>query len=200
MIHSNLYKIVYHTTIKEIPMTNILKLATLVLLFLSITTGCAKTKSKLVPITNLTNQTIMMKSKVAFKKGVFIKQAIISDCNIQTQLAQFTKKHSSNQQVNLVLNNRATKRSSPYYLDLVITNAISEGNAFLGHRKLTQVKGTLYKNGTKLASFKGQRHSGGGFFAGYKGSCSVLARTVDALGKDISAWLKHPSNNAYLGD
>ena len=194
-----LNKILLHTKQRTI-MTKLFKTSTLTLLLLLVVSGCAKPKPNLTPISDLTNQTIMMHTKTPFKKGVFIKQAIITDCKIQTQLPQFTQKYSKEKQVKVILNTRATKRNSPYYLDLIITNAVSEGNAFLGHRKLTQVKGVLYKNGTKFASFRGQRHSGGGFFAGYKGSCSVLGRTAKVLGKDISQWLKHPTANAYLGD
>ena len=40
----------------------------------------------------------------------------------------------------------------------------------------------------------------GGAFAGYKGSCSVLGRTVKAMGKDVAQWLKAPTDEAALGD
>ncbi|WP_108062378.1 hypothetical protein [Poseidonibacter lekithochrous] len=69
---------------------------------------------------------------------------------------------------------------------------VSNGNAFLGHNKSTRVKGVLYKEGNKIASFSG-------FSAGFKGSCSVLGRTVDALGEDISVWLKKTTMNDYIG-
>jgi len=179
-------------------MTNLLKLTTLVCVFIA--TGCTEAELKPHSSAHLTSQTLMMKSKVPFKKGVFIKQAIRSDCKIQTQLPEFTKKYAQKNNKSIILSNSATKYNSPYYLELLILDAVSEGNAFIGHRKFTRIQGILYRNGKKVSSFIGQRHSMGGFFAGYKGSCSVLARTVDTLGKDISAWLKHPNNNAYLGD
>ncbi len=40
----------------------------------------------------------------------------------------------------------------------------------------------------------------GGLFAGFKGSCSVLGRTVKAIGKDIAEWLVNPVLDADLGD
>jgi hypothetical protein len=40
----------------------------------------------------------------------------------------------------------------------------------------------------------------GGAFAGFKGSCSVLGRTVEALGEDIGGWLAAPRDGASLGD
>ena len=85
-------------------------------------------------------------------------------------------------------------------LKVEITSAYSAGNAFIGHRKSTAIRGELYDNGTLLASFTGSRVSGGGAWAGFKGSCSVLGRTVETLGQDIVAWLKKPSDNAHLGN
>jgi hypothetical protein len=40
----------------------------------------------------------------------------------------------------------------------------------------------------------------GGAFGGFKGSCSVLGRTVKALGKDIAQWLVQPAKGSQLGD
>lgn len=85
-------------------------------------------------------------------------------------------------------------------LDVVIRDAVSSGNAFVGHRKFVSVRGELRDGDAVTASFKGRRDSMGGMFAGYKGSCSVLGRTVKALGKDIGEWLASPSKDADLGD
>jgi hypothetical protein len=79
-------------------------------------------------------------------------------------------------------------------------DAVSMGNAFLGHQKFTKVRGTLLQDGTKVASFKARRNSMGGAFAGFKGSCSVLGRTVEAMGEDIATWLTDPRDGASLGD
>jgi hypothetical protein len=62
------------------------------------------------------------------------------------------------------------------------------------------VSGTLYENGQKIASFKARRKSMGGAFAGYKGSCSVLGRTIDTMAEDIAGWLKAPVDGAKMGD
>jgi len=40
----------------------------------------------------------------------------------------------------------------------------------------------------------------GGAFGGFKGNCSVLGRTVKALGEDIAGWLTHPDKDGLLGD
>ena len=44
------------------------------------------------------------------------------------------------------------------------------------------------------------RGGGGGAFGGYKGTCAILGRCVQAIGKDVGGWLLAPSMNAKLGD
>ena len=85
-------------------------------------------------------------------------------------------------------------------LQLEIVDAVSMGNAWTGHQKYTKVSGTLYENGRRVAGFKARRNSMGGMWGGYKGSCSVLGRTVEAIGEDIGEWLEQPKDGASLGD
>jgi len=81
-----------------------------------------------------------------------------------------------------------------------ILDSVSEGNAFIGHKQFTRVKGELYRDGQLLASFIGQRHTGGRPYGGRKDTCAILERTVEALGKDISRFLMAPRMNATLGE
>jgi hypothetical protein len=62
------------------------------------------------------------------------------------------------------------------------------------------VRGKLYQDGKEIGAFTGRRNSMGGAFGGFKGSCSVLGRTVKALGKDIAQWLVQPAKGSQLGD
>jgi hypothetical protein len=75
-------------------------------------------------------------------------------------------------------------------LEIEITNVVSSGNAFIGHRKQVSATGKLFENGVSVGRVDFTRNSGGGFAGGYKGSCSVLGRCVKALGKDFANWLK----------
>ena len=74
-------------------------------------------------------------------------------------------------------------------IDLAIVQAFSGGNAFIGHRKSVTVSATLIVDGEEIDSTIKMRNSGGGFFGGFKGSCDVLAHTVNTLGSDVSEWL-----------
>lgn len=75
-------------------------------------------------------------------------------------------------------------------LVIEITDAVSRGNAFIGHQKYMEARAELFVDGVSKGEKIYHRDSMGGFGAGYKGSCSVLGRTSKALGKDFSVWLK----------
>ncbi|MEN0038216.1 MAG: hypothetical protein AAGC78_14165 [Cellvibrio sp.] len=74
-------------------------------------------------------------------------------------------------------------------LKLTIANAHSSGNAFIGHHKSVAIIAELFKDGKLVDTYTGERSSSGGFGAGFKGSCAVLERCVNTLGKDVSEWL-----------
>lgn len=125
---------------------------------------------------------------------------IIKECTaLGDKLSSFTQSFAEKRGIKVVLDN-SINSSSGKVLQLEITNAVSRGNAFLGHSKFVAVRGTLWENGKRIASFDGQRTSMGGFAAAYKSSCSVLGRCVKALGKDIAAWLDSPVDRVSLGD
>jgi hypothetical protein len=76
------------------------------------------------------------------------------------------------------------------FLQLHIESAVSGGNAFTGHQKQVTTSVRLFENGKEIAQTTKTRDSMGGAFAGYRGSCSVLHRCTNTLGKDIAAWVK----------
>ena len=138
---------------------------------------------------------VQLQSPVPYAEDNDIANAIKAECSIGQQLAQYVKQYSK-----VPVELTAEKASEGRVLQLEIVDAVSMGNAFMGHQKFTKVRGTLFQDGEKVASFKGRRNSMGGAFAGFKGSCSVLGRTVEVLGEDIGAWLAAPQDGADLGD
>lgn len=177
----------------------VFKVGVLSIISLILLSGCGS-KNELAVVDDLTNKEVKMKSVIPFSEDAIIKAAITEECDIQGDLAKYTKEYSNNNSVKIELDNNATKDNSTYFLDLKIIDAISEGNPFIGHRKTTKISGILYKNGNRIAAFKGLRNSSGGFGAGFKSSCSVLGRTVDSLGKDISIWIKQPRDGSVIGE
>ncbi|MGH8085795.1 MAG: hypothetical protein ACREPV_11020 [Lysobacter sp.] len=140
---------------------------------------------------------LQLQKPVPYAADNDISDAIKDECKINEQLADFVKQYSS-EPVELV--GGPVDTASGRALQLEIVDAVSMGNAWMGHQKFTKVKGTLFENGAEVASFKARRNSMGGAFGGFKGSCSVLGRTVEVLGEDIAGWLAAPDDGATLGD
>ena len=143
---------------------------------------------------------VQMQRPIPYSEDGDIADNIKQECKINEQLADFVQQDAKRQGVDVQFSNGPLDTTTGRVLELRITNAISMGNAWIGHQKAASAVGTLYENGAKVASFKARRHSMGGAFAGYKGSCSVLGRTVEAMGEDIGTWLKSPVDGAKLGD
>ena len=145
--------------------------------------------------------TITMAKPVPYADDAMIAGKIKKECDIQNQLAAYTEEYAREEQkLSVKFADSVQKDSAGMVLDVHIKDAVSAGNPFIGHRKSTLIAGTLYRDGEVVGNFIGRRNSMGGAFGGYKGSCSVLGRTVKALGQDIAKWLKSPTMDAQLGD
>ena len=146
-------------------------------------------------------QQVSMARSVPYSDDAEVSKKVRNECvQLNTQLADFTKEFGREFGVEVALVDSVTSSMSGRVLMVEIVDAVSAGNAFIGHQKYSRIKGALYQDGEKVASFKGRRDSMGGAFGGYKGSCSVLGRTMKALGKDVAIWLKSPTDGAELGD
>jgi len=124
----------------------------------------------------------------------------IIQSNIRSECGTLGAQFSQNTKINLEKNGWAVALSeNPQNLNegtqlkLMISNALSDGNSFIGHHKSVSIIAELYKDGKLIDTFNTTRNSGGGFGAGFKNSCSVLERCVTTLGKDVAQWLKSKS-------
>jgi len=102
--------------------------------------------------------------------------------------------------VTVVEDESAVAANKGRVLQVEIFNALSQGNAFIGHGKQVTLKGKLLENGQEIGNFTAVRGSMGGAFGGYKSSCAVLHRCQAALAKDILAWLKNPAKDSRIGE
>jgi hypothetical protein len=134
---------------------------------------------------------------VRFAQENRIAANIRNDCQLVEKLGDFIVRGSGGR---VVAASGEPNTASGSVLVVEITDSISQGNAFVGHRKYTEIQGTLYREGKPASDFVASRNSGGGFGGGYKGSCAVLGRTVKALGADVNRWLESPKSGARLGD
>ncbi|WP_417326423.1 hypothetical protein [Halarcobacter sp.] len=146
----------------------------------------------------ISGKTIYIRNITPYSSGNRIAENIKAECTINEQLATFIKKFAQEQGLKVEYKNKPS--SKDLFLDVKIVDAISQGGAFRGHSKFTSIEGRLVKGNKSYGSFKAARVSGGGFWGAYKGSCAVLGRTVEALGKDVALWLYSPMDNARLGD
>ncbi len=162
------------------------------------TTTINKSQYKSSGEINTNKNVIYIKAITPYAKNNRIAQNIKSECTINQQLAEFIQKYATEQGLTVKFKNNIGPND--LYLNLQIDDAISQGGAFRGHAKFTTISGILVKGKKSYGSFKAARVSGGGFWGAYKGSCAVLGRTVEALGKDVATWLYSPIDGAQLGD
>ena len=180
-------------------MKKIVKVVT-ALLLTSLVVGCSgKSVQGKDSGLNLKGKTVYMKSdRAAYSSDSRIAQNIKEECKLDTKLITFIKQYATEQGVTIKVANSIP--ADAFELKVEITDSISSGNAFIGHRKFTSIDGSLMKSGQTVGTFEAARRSGGGVFGGFKGSCAVLGGTVKTLGGDVARWLVKPSTGAAFGD
>ena len=166
----------------------------LVLVMIAITSfGCASKSPvvKDVPAEKKISGPIALQNAIPFGSGA-ADEKIKTECpDINSKLSDFTKQHGTEVGVEFAQSQKVDKNAKGGVLVMEITNMHSSGNAFIGHNKSTTIKAQLYKDGTLVDTTELTRSSGGGMGAGFKGSCSVLGRTVKTLGEDVAKWAKN---------
>lgn len=162
--------------------------------------GCFAFAALLAGAAPVSAEPVRLAPTTPFAEEAEVSQKIRTECvKLQGQLPAYTAQFGREFGVEVELVD-APAPSQGRVLQLEIYEAVSMGNAFIGHQKFAKVRGTLFEDGQRVAAFRGMRNSMGGAFGGYKGSCSVLGRTMKALGKDIAQWLRDPRDGAELGD
>jgi hypothetical protein len=143
---------------------------------------------------------VLVQRPVPFNEDADVPGAVRRECKLDEQLPDFVAQYGREKGITVNFAQQVSASSPGRALVMEFTDVVSEGNAFIGHHKSVTVKGKLYQDGKLVGSFKGRRNSMGGAFGGFKGACSVLGRSVKALGEDIAGWLVTPSEGAQLGD
>jgi hypothetical protein len=132
-----------------------------------------------------------------YKYPDMIENSIKAECtDITSKIGTFTKSYAKEKGMKVKLSKNVKKGAKGNNLVIEILNAVSKGNAFIGHQKFILIHASLYKDGRLVDDIKLQRDSSGGFAAGFKGSCSVLGRCAKAIGKDLSLWLAKYNTNS----
>lgn len=78
-------------------------------------------------------------------------------------------------------------------LRLQIIHVLGVGGGVWTGPKAITVTADLIENGKVARHTKINRWSVGGMWGGFKGTCSILNRNVEAIGKDLNRWIRDPS-------
>jgi hypothetical protein len=135
-----------------------------------------------------------------YTDAAMIKANIVNECDLPASQMKLLREQAQAAGVSLVEDESAVASKKGRVLLVEIFNAVSQGNAFIGHGKQVVLKGKLLENGAEIGNFTATRGSMGGAFAGYKSSCAVLHRCQNALAKDILTWLKSPAKDSRIGE
>ncbi len=147
---------------------------------------------------NLNGKTIYIRPLVNYAPRSNVRRNIKEECTLPKALSDNIVKNSLNNGLDVRIKRRI--RRNEFQLKVQIEEAVSAGNAFVGHNKFVVISGAITKGKRVYYTFDAARLSGGGYFGAYRSSCSVLGRIAKALGKDVAIWLKNPYDNAKLGD
>lgn len=163
--------------------------------FMASTLACASKEAAIeaanVPAEKKFTGPITLQSSIPYASGA-ADDKIKAECpELTTKLSDFTKQHGTELGVEFTQTANVDTKAKGAVLVMEITNMHSSGNAFIGHNKSATVKAQLYKDGVLVDTVERTRSSGGGIGAGFKSSCSVLGRTVKALGTDVATWAKN---------
>jgi hypothetical protein len=132
---------------------------------------------------------ILIQHSTPYNEHSVVADKIKSECHqLGSQLSNSLTKYALKYNLPLKQVNTSLPEQGNV-VKLTIDNVFSSGNAFIGHRKSATVTAQLFVDGKMVSETQKTRNSAGGVLGGFKGSCSVLAHTVNTLGNDIAKWL-----------
>lgn len=143
---------------------------------------------------------VTIQRHMGFNEDAEVPKAVLEECKLDGEMPRAVAESALNAGTTVNFAEKVDGTEPGRVLWMEIADVMSDGNGFIGHRKSITVKGKLYEDGKVVGSFKDRRSSMGGAFGGFKGSCSVLVRTANAIGEDIAHWLAAPKMDDKLGD
>src|SRR5262245_18365715 len=105
---------------------------------------------------------IYIASEMRFAENTFIDPAVTSECRLTLQGVELLETAAKEAGIQLVRSDEAVKAAKGRVFVVVISQVLSTGNAFTGHRKQVGVVGRLMDGDKEIAVFRGARNSMGG--------------------------------------
>jgi len=133
-------------------------------------------------------ETLYISQSISFEDERSIDPKVLRCTELGIRFSEYLEKHGTKYKFNVMRTNEELE-GKDNYLDTRITSAVSAGNAWSGHMKYASASAIIYVGGVEVGRTDVRRNSRGGFAGGFKGSCSILNRTVNALASDIFKWL-----------
>jgi hypothetical protein len=130
-------------------------------------------------------------SPVPFGEGASVPEKVKAECGLETTLPTSIQESADVDLVSKVNQNAASA------LELAITEVHAPGGGAFSGPKWMEVQGKLYEKGKLVGTFRAKRFSTG---VGFKGTCAIIGRCAQVMGRDIAEWLQAPAMNSKLGD
>lgn len=181
-------------------MTLLKRLAVIVLAF-GLVVGCAsKQTSNGESTKEVSGEPIAVQKTIAFSNESDVRDAVKSECKLQTKTPKFVKQFGRRNGLNIQLVDDLDQSSIAKKLHIEITRVYAPAGGGFSGPKWMQAEATLIENGRAVASAQSRRNTTGGYFAAYKGTCDIIGRCSEAIGEDFALWLQDPEDGARLGD
>lgn len=139
--------------------------------------------------------TIRMLDPVPYAPGNDVPNRIKTECTKLGHEIAFMVSGLMRGKVKLVQGALPTKGPGAV-LKVEIVDVISDGNAFLGQNQGITLRGTLYRDGARVAGFTARRTNQADNLLT---ACANLNSLAPNFARDISRWLKAPKDGAELG-
>jgi hypothetical protein len=176
-------------------------LSIFVVCLLAVASGCAGRQGNINTSEKaFDGKPVAVARTITFSEESGVRDAVRDQCNLQTKTPKFIKKFGKTYNVNVKLVDDLEASSIDRKLHVTITEVHAPGGGAFSGPKWMQVEGKLTVNGKVIATVKDKRGTTGGYFAVYKGTCAIIGRCTEAIGKDLALWLQKPTDGARLGD
>lgn len=143
-----------------------------------------------LPLCTWAANPIVLSPTAAWLQAERVADNVRNECDLPAFQIDTIKKHLTELSIPCSIASKDEVPATGMYLQVRIVDAISGGNAFIGHRKQVVTSAKLFVDGVEVAITTKTRDSMGGVGGGFKGSCSVLRRCCETLGKDVAEWVR----------
>ncbi len=147
-----------------------------------------------------TTVTVAVQKVIPFAEEAEVREPVRKQCDLQTKTPAFIQKFGPENGVNVELVDDLNAANAARRLHLEIVNVhAGPGGGFAGGMWM-QVEGRLTENGRTIATVQNRRVTTGGYFSQFKGTCDIIGRCTEAIGRDLAGWLADPEDGAKLGN